>query len=137
MPSQNFTDASSRTPMRFSVQGGTDYKINDKIKLISKILFMYQEKATEFNFGILGDYLLTDGTDKDPDYHLIFGLGYRLQDAFIIQAGAKRDNIILRLSYDVTTSYLSNYNSSRGAFELSLVFIGLKSKQKFKIKSMF
>ncbi|MFN5182341.1 MAG: PorP/SprF family type IX secretion system membrane protein [Bacteroidota bacterium] len=137
MPRQNFTSESSRTPMRFSLQAGTDYKLNDKIKLISKILYMYQAKATELNIGILGDYLLTDGTDKEPDYHLVFGLGYRLKDAFIIHAGAKRDNIILRFSYDATTNYLRNYNSSRGAFEMSLVFIGFKSKQKFKIKSMF
>lgn len=137
MPKQNFTSETARTPMRFSLQTGTDYKINDKIKLITKVLFMYQAKSTELNIGFLGDYLLTNGNDRDPDYHLVFGLGYRWKDALLVQAGAKRDNMILRFSYDVTTSYLKNYNSGRGAYELSLVFIGLKGKQAYKIKSMF
>ena len=137
MPKQNFTTETSRMPMRFSVQAGSDFKLNEKIKLIPKILFMYQAKATELNIGLLGDYLLTNGNDRDPDYHLLLGISYRMKDAFIIQAGAKRDNIILRFSYDATTSYLRNYNNSRGAYEFSLVFIGFKAKQAYKINSMF
>ncbi|HXD93662.1 MAG TPA: type IX secretion system membrane protein PorP/SprF, partial [Bacteroidia bacterium] len=135
-PKENFGAAyETRLPIRWDVQAGCDFLINEKFKLTPTVLYMNQAKAWELNMGALGYYKLNDS--KEVRYDLIFGLNYRLQDAVIIQAGIKKDNIALRMSYDINTSYLSSYTNGKGGFEMTLIIMGKKGTPIFKSMSKY
>lgn len=106
-------------PLHLITHLGTDIQFTDEFKLTPNFLFMYQKKAHEVNFGVMGEYNI-----KDTDYSFMLGLNHRWADAIITHAGFKYKNNILRVSYDYTTSYLKRYNYGRGGLEFSLVFIG-------------
>lgn len=133
--SESFSAQKSKLPMKFNVQAGCDYMASEKLKLVPTVLYMNQAKTSELNIGILSYYNLKSSTDIR--YDLIFGLNYRLKDAVIVQCGVKKENIALRMSYDITTSYLNNYNKGRGGFEITLQLSGKKGESPFKSMSKF
>ena len=134
-PTESFMGAQSRLPIRWNVQTGCDFIINEKVKLTPMILYMNQARAWELNVGMLAYYKLNDS--KDVRYDLIFGANYRIKDAFILQLGVKKDNIVVRMSYDFNTSYLNTYTNSKGGFELTLQITGKKGVPLFKSMSKF
>lgn len=130
-PSESFNVDKNRVPMRFATNFGCEFLVNEKVKLIPNVLYMNQAKASDLNIGVAGTYLLKEKND------LLYGINYRIKDALIIHAGLKKDNIVLKMSYDVNVSYLSNYTSNRGAFELSLIVFGKKNENPFKSMASF
>lgn len=139
MPMETFTSYKSRLPMRFNVQGGCDILIDENWKVVPMILYMNQARAWELNLGGLAYYKLNSSSNasKDVSYHLIFGLNYRVKDAFMLQAGVKKDNFILRMGYDINTSYLNTYTNGRGGFEITLSITGKKGVSPFKSMASF
>jgi type IX secretion system PorP/SprF family membrane protein len=129
-PSESFTAEKNRVPMRFIVNAGCDFKINDKLKLTPTILYMNQAKASDLTIGATGFYRI-----KDTKSDVMFGLSYRVKDALVLQVGIKQnEQHTFRISYDINTSYLSSYTGNRGAIEFSLVLTGKKSKPLFSSK---
>lgn len=135
MPYETFSSVKNRLPMRFNLNGGCDLKIDQKWSVTPMFLYMYQAKATEFNLGALGYYSIDDS--KEVKYKLIFGLNYRFKDALMLQAGVKKDNFVLRMSYDVNTSALKTYSNGRGGFEITLQISGKKGQSPFKSMASF
>jgi type IX secretion system PorP/SprF family membrane protein len=133
-PKESFMGSSSRLPMHWNIQAGCDFKVNEELKLTPMFLFMTQAGATEYNLGCLGAYKLTG---KEATYDILFGANYRIKDALIFQAGIQKDNIILRFSYDVNTSYLRSYTNSKGGFELTFSMIMKKGQPVFSTLSKF
>jgi type IX secretion system PorP/SprF family membrane protein len=120
-----------RLPMRFNLLCGSDFQLNDALKLSPRILYMYEGGAKELNMGFLAYYRI-----KDP-FEIVGGIDYRLKDAFIIHLGLKEGRHTFRFSYDANTSYLSTYSAGKGAWEFSLILTGEKGKALFKPTSMF
>jgi hypothetical protein len=60
-----------------------------------------------------------------------------VKDALMVQAGVKKDNFILRMSYDVNTSYLNSYSNGKGGFEITLSITGKKGVSPFKSMASF
>jgi type IX secretion system PorP/SprF family membrane protein len=135
MPVETFSTYSNRLPIRWNLHGGCDVQIDEKWRVTPMFLYMSQAKAWELNLGALGYYKLDDS--KEVKYELIFGLNYRVKDAVILQAGCKKDNFVLRMSYDINTSALRTYSNGRGAFELTLVFTGKFGQSPFKSMASF
>jgi type IX secretion system PorP/SprF family membrane protein len=135
MPVETFTSYKSRLPMRWTVNGGCDFIIDEKWKVTPMILYMNQARAWEMNVGGLAYYKLND--NKEVKYDLIFGLNYRVKDAVMLQAGVKKDNFMLRMSYDVNTSYLNSYSNGKGGFEITLSVTGKKGESPFKSMASF
>ncbi|MBI4944761.1 MAG: PorP/SprF family type IX secretion system membrane protein [Bacteroidetes bacterium] len=126
-PNQSLTGITKdRIPMRWVLQGGAEYKINEEINIRPTLLFMNQGRAHELNIGSIGFYHL-----KDTKYDVMGGLNYRVKDAFIIQAGMRYEQHIFRFSYDINTSSLNNYTHGKGAFEFSILLTGIKGKPMF------
>ncbi|MBS1634477.1 MAG: PorP/SprF family type IX secretion system membrane protein [Bacteroidetes bacterium] len=136
-PTENFYAYKSRLPIRFNIQGGCDFQVNEKLKLTPQILYMTQAKAWECNIGALAYYRLNDSKESDVHYDLIGGLNYRVKDACIVQLGVKKDNLAVRMSYDFNTSYLNSYTGGRGGFEITLQVIGIKGRPVFKTMAKF
>lgn len=132
MPNESFVGERKRLPIKFMINGGCDFKVNEEIELTPRFIYMNQAKANEINAGIIGTYKITGNDTK-----ALLGFDYRHKDAVIIHAGIKIDSYSLRFSYDINTSYLKNYTRSRGAWELTLVVTGFKGKPVFKTVPKF
>lgn len=126
MPMENFAGNGHRLPMRFNLNAGTDIKINDTWKVVPMALYMNQAQATELNVGVLAYYRF----NKQDESDMIIGMNYRLKDAVMFQLGVKHSNFILRMSYDINTSYLNAYTQKRGGYEITLQICGKKPKHK-------
>ncbi len=64
----------------------------------------------------------------DGNTQLIVGAYYRVSDAVIPMVGFQQSGYRLTFSYDATTSSLSKYNATRGAYEVSIIKQGLINK---------
>ncbi|TND08456.1 MAG: hypothetical protein FD123_2252 [Bacteroidetes bacterium] len=126
-PNEAFSGNKSQLPMRFVLHTACDFKINDDFTVTPRILYMNQAKAYEANFGALLFYKI-----KNSTLDAIAGVDYRHKDAIIAHIGFRQEQHYFRFSYDINTSYLDNYTSGRGAWEFSLILVGIKSQPLFK-----
>jgi type IX secretion system PorP/SprF family membrane protein len=118
-PNQSTTGIEYRLPIRYNVTIGTDIYISPVISLQPIFLAMYQGAATEFSLGMMEYYHI------NANYQLVSGIGYRYQDAVIIQLGIKQGPSTFRISYDVITSPLKAYAGMRGAVEMGVIYTGI------------
>jgi type IX secretion system PorP/SprF family membrane protein len=120
-PNVSTTGGNYRMPMRFSLNAGSDIRVNSMINLQPTLLLMMQGGATEYNLGMLEYYRI------NANYQLVTGVGYRYQDAVIIQFGIKQGSSTFRVSYDIITSPLKEYAGMRGAIEMGVIYTGIKA----------
>lgn len=126
-PNESLTGTKSKMPMRFNLAGGCDMDLKEDIMLSPRFLYMNQKKAWEFNIGCLMYY-----TIKNSSLDAIVGVDYRVKDAIIAHIGFRQGKSIFRFSYDINVSGLSGYTGNRGAWEFSLILVGLKDQPLFK-----
>ncbi len=98
----------------FYLSGGYEWILpnNPAFELQPSVLFMYDGAAFQFNLSALVLY----------NKKFYGGLGYRLQDAVSILAGVNIKNLRIGLSYDISTSALSKYNSGGVEIMVSYCF---------------
>jgi len=113
-PNQSYTPMYSAIPMRFTLQGGCLYTINETFSVLPQFLYMDQANVKNINIGVLGYEKI-----RCTDYQIMLGAAWRNTDAVIIHAGLKYKTYNFRVSYDIATNYLKQYGN-RG-IELSLV----------------
>ena len=65
---------------------------------------------------------------KGSDMFLVGGVVYRAKDAMILSVGAKMENIVAKIGYDVNVSSLSTASTGRGGFEISVTYVNQKKK---------
>jgi len=107
----------SRIPRRYNAFVNASVKLNEQVIVNPMAYFTTEAKASELVAGGNIQYNLSG----DGDAQLFGGLYYRAGDAFIPLIGFEWKSLKLMFTYDATTSSLSQYNHSRGAFEFSLV----------------
>ncbi len=109
-----------RLHLRELVHAGLNIKASEHFYITPNALFMFQNKAREMNFGSAVEYHFND------THNTIVSLGgwYRLDDAPIVSASVEHRGIRLGVAYDVNTSDLEPASSNRGAFEISIMYIG-------------
>lgn len=118
-PSESFIQNNeNKLPFRYQGIAGARVVITNKIAVIPKVLWQYQEKASELQFSALGQFYL-----ESYDIFLLGGGTYRSKDAAILEFGAKYGNWTGRFSYDINTSTLNNATNGRGGSELSVTYI--------------
>ena len=118
-PNESFTDNKMKAPMRFNINGGCEFWIENKLRVIPRFLYMNEARATELNIGMLSYYRIAD-----TQYEAVLQCDYRNQDAVIIGIGLKKYEHIFRISYDVNVSPLGSYLGGGGSFEFGIVFSG-------------
>lgn len=126
VPNQSFTDKEP-LPLLWRYMFGGDIEVTDYIDIDPDFLIMFQNKAWEFMVNINGTYKL-----KNEDYDLRLLLGYRMMDAMVFGFGMRYKDFVAKASYDVNTSYLNNYTSGRGGFEISIAYQGLYNSPKLQ-----
>jgi type IX secretion system PorP/SprF family membrane protein len=107
----------NRISMRYIGFLNGSFKLNEQVILNPNIYYTRQATASELVAGVNAHYNLSG----DGEYLLIGGAYYRWNESVIPMVGLGYKDYTFSFSYDVTTSSLSNYNSSRGAFEFSLI----------------
>lgn len=122
-PQESFLDQDNRLPMRFYAHVGTRINITETIYLLPKVLVMQQRAFQEQTYALEAGFYL-----KGSDMYLLGGLIYRNDDAAIVTLGAKMDQFVAKIGYDVNISSLSTASSGRGGFELSFTYMYQKNK---------
>lgn len=67
---------------------------------------------------------------KEQEFYLLAGANYRNKDAAVVYVGGRKNNFIAKIAYDVNTSSLKDASNYKGAFEISLTYMGKKSNSK-------
>ncbi|UKN03000.1 type IX secretion system membrane protein PorP/SprF [Paracrocinitomix mangrovi] len=117
-PSESFIqDNANKLPFRYQGILAARVVITDKVSIIPKVLWQYQEQAMELNYSGLAQFYL-----EAYDLFLLAGGTYRSKDAAIAEVGLKYGNWIGRFSYDINTSTLNNASNGRGGSELSVTY---------------
>ncbi|MCW3127313.1 MAG: hypothetical protein JWO03_2971 [Bacteroidetes bacterium] len=93
-----------------------------KMSISPEFLFLTQGPAREITPGLFFSYYFQTGFRKNNSMSI--GLRYRVGDAVIPMAMAEFRNIRLGFGYDVNVSGLNQTTKNRGAFELSLSYVG-------------
>jgi type IX secretion system PorP/SprF family membrane protein len=135
---ESFVGTVDRIPMKFMFNGGCDIQAHEKFIVTPRFYYANQAKAYEVNAGVLMDYNLSDDFSvKTENWHIMGGFDWRYKDAVILNLGLRNDSYAIRFSYDINTSYLKNYTHSRGAWEITLIYIGEKGKSFTKVFTKF
>ncbi len=113
---------SKNLPIRYLVHGGSRITLSDMLSITPHGLYMRQGNAEEIVGGVYGQVKV------NPEFDLLLGGNYRVNDAISPFAGFHYKNFTLGLSYDANTSNLRRLASGSNAFELSLSFIGRKRR---------
>lgn len=126
-PKETFYDGDNKIDRRYIGFLSASLKLSDKVILNPGAYYSRQAKSSETMAGAYAAYNLSgDGTQQ-----LFGGLYYRFQDAYAFLVGYQVANFRLMFNYDVTSSTLSAANSRQGAYELSLMYIGLYPNRSF------
>lgn len=126
-PKETFFDMNNVLPIRYYLHAGVRVNVTEQFYLIPKALVMKQLNASEQTFAVDAGYYLTE-----QQIYLLGGVVYRSKDAAAFSLGARVENIIGKISYDVNVSSLSKASNGKGAIEISLTYMP-KSKKKAKL----
>ena len=120
----NSSGIDNRIAPRYNAFANASLKVSDDVIVNPMAYYSQQAKSSELVLGGNAQYNLSG----DGETVLVGGLYYRAGDAFIPMIGFEWKFIRLMFSYDATTSSLSQYNNSRGAYEFGLIYNGFYSQ---------
>ncbi|MEN0004426.1 MAG: PorP/SprF family type IX secretion system membrane protein [Bacteroidota bacterium] len=106
-------------PIRINAFASVGYGLNERWGIQPKLFFQNTGGFSETYIQAWGNYLV----NKEDDFTLNFGLGYRIGDAAKTLLGADYKGFRAGLAYDITLSSLSEVNNGQGAFEIALSYI--------------
>ena len=96
-------------------------KLNEHIIVSPALYYTRQAKSSE----LVGGIQINFNVAQDGDQQFIAGFYSRKGDAFIPMLGYQWRGFRFTFTYDITNSPLKNFNTGRGANELSLLFEGI------------
>jgi type IX secretion system PorP/SprF family membrane protein len=116
----------TRIDRRYTLFLNGSFRASDAWIVNPNVYVSRMSTAMEYVAGVNAQRDLSgDGTTQ-----LIVGAYYRVKDAVIPMVGFQQSGYKLTFSYDATTSSLSKYNASRGAYEVSIIKQGMIDKSK-------
>ena len=125
-PSASFLDNEEvKMDMKWSLNGGLTYRINDDFGVIAQANYTKQGGYTEIIGGGLLNWKRASERQSDPLFVIYAGGFYRWEDAFIPVVKVDYMRYSFGFSYDVNVSGLKAATNLRGGYELTLVKTGL------------
>ncbi len=130
----HYESQESRLSRKVSWIGGGQYSLDDKWDVVPSLMYLYQGKAQEFNFGTY--FRFQNQPLKSNNIALYAGGWYRWNDAVIPAIKIDYKQYSMGFSYDINVSSLRATSKYQGGPEVSLVYIGafsgpnLKKEQK-------
>jgi type IX secretion system PorP/SprF family membrane protein len=123
-PKESFFGSDNRLPMRMYFHTGLRFNINELLYFVPKVLIYNQGNITQQTYALDAGYFF-----KGEKVYALAGYVFRTKDASVIYAGLKKDNFIIKIGYDFNTSTLRTTTKTRGAYEISLTWLGRKAKK--------
>ncbi len=123
-PKESFLGGSNRLPMRFYTHAGVRINISELLYVIPKVLVYAQKNIVQQTYALDAGYYF-----KGEKFYALVGYIFRAKDANVFNIGFKKDNYIIKMAYDFNTSTLRGTSKTRGAYELSLTWLGKKGKK--------
>jgi type IX secretion system PorP/SprF family membrane protein len=111
----------SRIDRRYTLFVNGSFRASDAWIVNPNLYVSRMSSAMEYVAGVNGQRDLSG----DGNTQLILGAYYRLKDAVIPVVGFQQNGYKLTFSYDATASSLTQYNATRGAYEVSIIKQGL------------
>lgn len=124
-PKETYFNTTNKLPIRHYVHAGLRINITELFYVIPKVLIMLQKNASEQIYSVDLGYFL-----KEQEFYLLAGVNYRYNDAAVLYVGARKGSFMGKVAYDANVSSLRDVSKYKGAFEISLTYIGKKSKSK-------
>jgi type IX secretion system PorP/SprF family membrane protein len=117
-----------RLPTKYVLHAGGEFPIADNISLLPAVAFMSQGPSMSTTAGMNLRYSRREWQEVAIRAGLWGHIANKLDkevhfDAMTISAILEVERMSFGLSYDITTSVLSEANNSRGAFEISFIYI--------------
>ena len=106
-------------PLRLTVHGELEYKIDDKWSINPSLLFMNINNQYQANLLGWAGYLI----NEEKDVTLRFGLGHRLGRDGEVLFGVDVGDLRVAASYDLNLSQLRDATDLQGGFELGASYI--------------
>lgn len=122
-PRETFFGSNNRLPMRFYTHAGFRLNVNELFYFTPKILIYNQANIMQQTYALDAGYYF-----KGEKFYALAGYIFRAKDASIIYAGIKKENYIIKIGYDFNTSSLRSTTKTRGAYEISITWLGFKAK---------
>ena len=122
-PKETFFGGDNKLPVRHYINAGVRFNITELLYVIPKALVMVQKNAYEQTYAVDFGYFM-----KHDQIYLLAGATYRNMDAGVIYVGARKNNYIAKIGYDINTSSLKDASHQRGAFEISFTYMAKKKK---------
>lgn len=126
-PRETFYAGDNQIERRYIGFLNASLKVSDNVILNPGAYYARQATASETMVGAYAAYNLADHGEKQ----VFGGAYYRIKDAFSFLVGYQMSNFRLMFNYDVTSSALAVSNSRQGAYELSLIYVGLYPNRSF------
>lgn len=105
--------------------------LNGVIKVSPNVIInpnAYYSNQSGSSETVVGGWAAYDLTGEGGDFQFLAGMYYRLNDALIPLIGYQLRQWRLMFTYDVTVSSFNTADGSRGAYEVSLIYLGLYPK---------
>ncbi len=121
-PNESFLEQNIyKLPVKTVLYWRCNYYLENNFLVIPSVLFMKQKNSREFNFGAIIEKNLNSDIILSSIY---VGTEYRIADAFVLMTGIRYNEWQMNFSYDINTSSLHNATNYKGAFEISITYIG-------------
>ncbi len=122
-PKETFLGSGNRLPRRYYLHTGMRVNVSELFYFTPKILVYKQVNIIQQTYAIDAGYFF-----KGEKFYALAGFIYRQNDANIGYLGIKKDNFIMKVAYDFNVSNLRGIRKSRGAYEISITWLGKKAK---------
>ncbi len=128
-----YNDAFVRQSVKWNVNAGFNYRVNDNYGLLMQGNFAKQGSYSELIIGGLGIWKKGGENElREPEFILYIGAFYRMNDAIIPVVKLDYKRYSFGLSYDVNVSKLRTASNMQGGMELTLVKTGVFNDPKWK-----
>lgn len=122
-PKDSFLGQDTRLPRRYYLHLGTRINATEIFYFIPKLLIYKQSNIVQQTYAVDAGYYF-----KGERFYALAGYTFRVNDASIVYVGLKKDNYIFKFSYDFNVSNLRGVTKTRGAYEISITWLGKKEK---------
>jgi type IX secretion system PorP/SprF family membrane protein len=122
-PKESFLNGDNTLARRYYYHAGVRINVSEILYIIPKVLIYAQAKIVQQTYALDAGYYF-----KGEKFFALAGYNFRVNDASIIYAGLKKDNYIFKLAYDFNVSTLRGVSKTRGAYEISLTWMGKKAR---------
>lgn len=138
-PNFNFSNK-ERLALKYISSVNASFGLDKKWSIQPAVYLGLQNKASNFVIGSLFRYLIKEEsrmTSFNKSAAIAFGSYFRIGDAIIPAIQVEWASFNLGFSYDVNLSQLNAASNGKGAFEISLKYISLSSRNGRKSRARF